>query len=283
MEYLSFTALVADAWKTAGYSAIVIAYIRIAMNAFIILWSCYKISTREKTTPFWNYFFVLCTALIGLVANINYITIFYDLKMFWLGNLCYNALLWVSCITTFNSLSTELKDVSGSLSTRVIGRLHIYGAYAWMMITFISGFYLKEILVDDPTEMTFVNHREGLDLDKLSQPFYLILFAYFNKSIFIVIFLILFVAFAKYVKLIPKAYNSILSFGILATIPIITDTFVLSTALRMKEVTTTDAITSLILNFIFTDCFYSAALIIVLIYSEYWVFSSKEIKLFFEE
>ncbi|KAI7891800.1 uncharacterized protein EV154DRAFT_507231 [Mucor mucedo] len=283
MEYLSFTALVADAWKTAGYPAIIIAYIRIAINGFIALWSCYKILRREKGGSFWNIGFVLCAAIIGLVANINYVTVLDDLKTFWLGNLCYNAVLWLSCITTFSSLSTELKDVAGSLGTRIIGRLHIYTAYAWTVITFVSGYYLKEILVENYTEMTFAHQQEGPELDNLLQPFYLILFAYFNKSIFTVMLLILFVSFAKYLKLISKAYNSILAFGVLATVPIVTDTFVLSFALRLKEVTTTDAITSLVLNFIFTDCFYSAALIIVLIYSKYWVFSSKEIKLFFEE
>lgn len=95
--------------------------------------------------------------------------------------------------------------------------------------------------------------------------------------------MILFIVFTKYAKLIPNAYNSILAFGILATIPIIADILVLSYALRLKTLMVAEAVTSLVLNFIFTDCFYSTGLIIVLIYNEYCMFSTKEIKLFLDE
>lgn len=78
------------------------------------------------------------------------------------------------------------------------------------------------------------------------------LFAYFNKYIFTVIFVILFTLLIKYLKLIPKVYYSNLSFGLLATVPIIIVTFVLSYTWRLKKMTATDAITNLILNLIFT-------------------------------
>lgn len=65
-------------------------------------------------------------------------------------------MLWLSCITMFSPLLVELKDVKGSSSALTIGRFHIY-AYTWSIITSVSGFYLKEVLVDKSQPVTFLN------------------------------------------------------------------------------------------------------------------------------
>lgn len=276
MNNLSFTTVVANYWglKSIFLPASGMAYTGAALNGIVFLGACLRLMKRSKEDPLVNYIFALLAGFFGVLGNAIFYSTTTHGKGFWIVGLGYHSFVWLSCMASFLPLSKALANVSHASRTGVFSQLFAYLAYFWLIVSISIGIAVTAMNVDASEIYYQYSHYS---YSALIQFLHLTVFIYFSNWGFVSIFIILYFTLFTHINTMPSTTKSMALFGLFATVPVITDTIVVYT-FHPDGATIGSVITSMVVNFIFTDCFSIFTLVTVLLYAKCWVYSNSNFR-----
>ncbi|KAI7873300.1 uncharacterized protein EV154DRAFT_528388 [Mucor mucedo] len=255
-----------------------VSYVSAALNALVLLYACYVLYKRSKGDPVQSYIFTLLAGFFGLLGG----TIFYSEAIshgqgYWIVDKAYHSSVWLSCICLFLPIckGQSHTDVARSNSQNA-GKLLVYCAYLWSIISIICAIALTAIKVDyelTPEEL-YIDGSVDKYLARYLQFARLINFNFFSDWGFVSIFIILYFTLIDLIRKLPaQPTKTIALFGFFATVPVITDTI---TVLVFSANSVSNFTTAVVLNFIFTDCFSVFALVTTLLCAKRWSYTTSD-------